>query len=323
MSVATSLLAVGFGLVVLGIGAESLVRGGVRLARNLGVTPLAVGLTVVAYGTSAPEMMASVLAGLYRHPDITLGNVVGSNIANIGLILGMTALLAPFTVPFRLIRREVVFMFAVTLLFYGMAWRGVFTRGAGVFLLAALGAFNVLSLWWARREPAGMQEEYCAYEEETIGGSTSPLSRDLALVVLGLVLLFAGGHFLVTGAVTIARKWGVSETVIGLTLVALGTSLPELATSIVAALRKEGAICVGNLVGSNLFNILGAVGLSASIRPFPAKPSLLVFEFPSLVLFTAAMGFVLLTGKRVRRGEGAFLLAGYILFMALLFLRTS
>jgi cation:H+ antiporter len=322
MSVATSLLAVGFGLVALGIGAESLVRGGVRMARNLGVTPLAVGLTVVAYGTSAPEMMASVIAGFYRHPDITLGNVVGSNIANIGLILGVTALLAPFAVPFRLIRREIVFMFAVTLLFYGMAWRGTFTRGAGVFLLVALGAFNVLSLWWARREPASMQEEYCAYEEETVGGAPSPLSRDLALVALGLGLLFAGGHFLVTGAVTIARKGGVSEIVIGLTLVALGTSLPELATSIVAALRKEGAICVGNLVGSNLFNILGAVGLSASIRPFPANPSLLSFEFPSLLLFTAAMGFVLLTGKRVRRGEGAFLLAGYILFMALLLLRT-
>jgi cation:H+ antiporter len=291
------------------------------MARTLGVTPLAVGLTVVAYGTSAPEMVASVVAAAYRHPDITVGNVVGSNIANIGLILGVTALLSPFAVPSRLIRREVIFMLTVTTLFGAMAWRGVFSRGEGIFLLAALAAFNVLSLWWARREPRSMQEEFCAYEEETVGAMSTSLSGDIALVAFGLGMLFAGSHFLVTGSIDIARRAGVSETAIGLTLVALGTSLPELATSIVAVLRRESAVCVGNLVGSNLFNILGAIGLSAAVRPFPVDPTLMGFEFPALFLFTAAMAFVLLTGRGVRRGEGAALLAGYALFMALLSLR--
>lgn len=323
MNVATSLLAVALGLAALGAGAESLVRGGARLAGTLGVSPLAIGLTVVAYGTSAPEMVASVVAALYRHPDVTLGNVLGSNIANIGLILGTTALLAPFAVHFRLILREVMFMLVVTLLFYGMALKGFFSRAEGVFLLATLVAFNLFSFWRAGREPSRMDEEYRTYEGERSLAAPSSLPRDVTLVAAGLALLFTGGHFLVSGAVFIARMTGVSDAVIGVTLVAVGTSLPELATSVVAALRGEGAICVGNLVGSNLFNILGAIGLSAVIRPFAASPSLMSFEFPLLLLFTAAMGIVLLTGKRVQRWEGALLLTGYLLFMALVLLRSA
>ena len=316
MNTATSVLAVVFGLAALAAGAEALVRGGARLARTLGVTPLAVGLTIVAYGTSAPEMVASVVAAIYRHPDVTIGNVVGSNIANIGLILGTTALIAPFAVPSKLIRREVVFMLMVTVLFTLMALGGPFSRGSGIFLLIALVAFNLISLWWARREPAHMQEEYCVYEEQVLAPKSYPLSVDAGLVAGGLVLLFAGGHFLVTGAVFIARQWGVSDAVIGISLVAVGTSLPELATSVVAALRGEGAICVGNLVGSNLFNILGAVGLSAAIRPFEASPAVVKQDFPVLLLFTAGMSFVLLRGKAVGRLSGFLLLAAYLIFMA-------
>ncbi len=321
MNTATSMLAIVLGLAALTAGAEALVRGGARLARTLGVSPLAVGLTIVAYGTSAPEMIASVVAALYRPPDVTLGNVVGSNIANIGLILGVTALIAPLAVPSRLVFREVVFMLLVTGLFYGMALAGAFSRTSGFLLLFSLLVFNIISLWWARKEPERMQEEYCVYEEEVMVPKKYPLFIDIILVALGLALLFGGGHFLVTGAVFIAREMGIGDAMIGITLVAVGTSLPELATSVVAALRGEGAICVGNLVGSNLFNILGAVGLSAVIRPFAANPDLVRRDFPVLLIFTAAMGFVLLTGRRIGRWEGFVLLAGYLVFMATVVLR--
>lgn len=321
MNTATSVLAVVLGLAALTAGAEALVRGGARLARTLGVSPLAVGLTVVAYGTSAPEMIASVVAAVYHHTDVTLGNVVGSNIANIGLILGVTALIAPLAVPSKLVFREVVFMLLVTGLFYGMALGGSFSRMGGILLLLSLLAFNIISLWWARKEPARMQEEYCVFEEEVMVPKKYPLSVDMTLVAVGLALLFGGGHFLVTGAVFIAREMGISDAMIGISLVAVGTSLPELATSVVAAVRGEGAICVGNLVGSNLFNILGAVGLSAVIRPFAANPALVRQDFPALLLFTAAMSFALLTGRRIGRWEGFVLLSGYLAFMAIVVLR--
>jgi len=277
---------------------------------------MVIGLTVVAYGTSAPEMMASLVAAVYGNHEITVGNVVGSNIANIGLVLGLTGALFPFNIPFALIRKESLFMAAVTVLFFAMAFWGPFGRAQGVIFLLLLALFNILTLQWARKSPGKVQKEYEEFEAEVVQEENGVLGRDLALVAAGCLLLFAGGHMVVKGAVLIAAKAGVSESVIGVTLVAVGTSLPEMVTSVVAVRRGEAAICVGNLLGSNLFNILGAIGLSAVISPFGVKVSMLRFEFPMLLIFTVAMTLVMLTRGRVTRGEGILLLAGYAAFTA-------
>lgn len=309
------------GLVGLTAGAEWLVRGASRIARTLGVSPLVIGLTVVAYGTSAPEIIASVVAAIEGHPKVTLGNVLGSNIANIGLILGLTALIAPFSVALRLMKRELPFMMVVTLMFIGLAYRLVIDRMTGVLFLLLMVVFTWLSLRWSHKESQQVKDEFESYEEASGVEESSPLGKSVRLTLAGLLFLFVGGHLLVVGAVAVARSAGLSEVIIGLTLVAVGTSLPELATSVVAARRGEADIMVGNLVGSNLFNILGALAISATIRPLAVSPALLKFEFPALLVFSIFMVVVLLTGRRVTRLEGGFLLVAYAVFIALLFLR--
>ncbi len=319
MSLNTSLAAIVGGFAALTVGADLLVRGGARAARTLGISTLAVGMTVVAYGTSAPEMVASLVAAVYGHTDVTVGNVVGSNIANIGLILGFTALSAPFSMPFASIRREVVFMLGVTAVFLALALAGGFGRIAGLALLGSLAVYNIVSLRWARREQPELRKEIAAFEYEVTAGRKPALLRDLPLVVTGLALLAAGGHFLVIGAVAIAQRAGVSEAVIGVSLVAVGTSLPELATSVVAALRGEVAISVGNVVGSNIFNLLGAMGISAAIRPVVTDPSRMRLELTALLVFTVAMAAVLRTGQKIGRLRGALFLGAYGIFMTAMF----
>ncbi len=320
MSWTESLLYFGLGLVALSFGAEWLVRGASRIAVVLRVSPLVIGLTIVAYGTSTPEMMASVVAAVRDRADITLGNVLGSNIANIGLILGLVALIAPLRVSMRLMRRELPIMVGVTLLFYFLAWRLYFGRFTGVGFLLGLVVFTVLVLRWARREPETIQAEYESYDRAGRRSEHPVLRTSILLAVGGMLVLFAGGDLVVRGAVPLARLMGISDIVIGASLVAVGTSLPELATALVAARRRQADIIIGNLVGSNLFNILGALGLSALIRPVQVAPSLLRFEFLALLLFTGAMAVVLYTGQRVSRAEGGVLLASYVVFMVWLFL---
>lgn len=320
MSWTYPLLFFGLGLVALSFGAEWLVRGASRIAVVLRVSPLVIGLTIVAYGTSTPEMMASVVAAVRGHADITLGNVLGSNIANIGLILGLVALIAPLRVSMRLMRRELPIMVGVTLLFYFLAWRLYFGRFTGVGFLLGLVVFTVLVLRWARREPETIQAEYESYDRAGRRSEHPVLRTSILLAVGGMLVLFAGGDLVVRGAVPLARLMGISDIVIGASLVAVGTSLPELATALVAARRRQADIIIGNLVGSNLFNILGALGLSALIRPVQVAPSLLRFEFLALLLFTGAMAVVLYTGQRVSRAEGGVLLASYVVFMTWLFL---
>ena len=319
MSLHVSLAFIAGGFAALTVGADLLVRGGARVARTLGISTLAIGLTVVAYGTSAPEIMASVVAAVYRHTDVTVGNVVGSNIANIGLILGVTAVSAPFSLVFSSIRREVVFMLGATVAVLALAAAGGFGRISGFLLLAALVVYNIASISWARREEPELRKEIAAFEYEATAGKKPALLRDLALVASGLALLLAGGHYLVTGAVAMAQRAGVSETVIGVSLVAVGTSLPELATSVVAALRGEVAISVGNVVGSNIFNLLGAMGISAAVRPVFLEPSRIRVELAALLVFTVAMVALLRTGRRIGRTHGLLLLAGYGAFLALVF----
>ncbi len=311
MSIPVAVVAAVVGLVGLTGGAEWLVRGSSRIATYFGVSPLVIGLTVVAYGTSAPEIVASLVAGLQGHPEVTVGNVVGSNIANMGLILGFAAVLAPFAVPPSVLRREVPIMVLVTILFYVLALQLEFSRVTGAAFLVLLVLFNVLSLRWGRADGAELGEDVRPRDG---------LVRGLVLTLGGLLVLLVSAHFLVQGAVTLARWAGLSEFIIGVTLVAVGTSLPELATSVIAGLRKETDLIVGNIVGSNLFNILGALGVSALVKPVAIDESLLGFEFIALVVITLLTTLFLFTGKRLTRMEGIGLLASYATFITVLFL---
>lgn len=248
------------GIILLYFGAESLVRGSSRLATRFGIPPLIIGLTIVAFGTSSPEFLVSLSAAIKGANDVAIGNVVGSNIFNIAVILGLTALFRPPSVHLDLIRREMPFMIAVSLMAFGLVWLGSVSRPAGILLFLVLCAYVTVSVRAARKVPdsglADLPED-----------PQMPIWLCSILIVAGLGVLIAGSHLFVTGAIGAARTWGVSEAVIGLTIVAAGTSLPELATSIVAAIKKESDIAIGNIVGSNIFNILGILGLTASILP--------------------------------------------------------
>ncbi|MGH9804138.1 MAG: calcium/sodium antiporter [Candidatus Acidiferrales bacterium] len=317
----TSLLLVALGLVGLYFGAEWLVRGAARLAAALRVRPLFIGLTVVAFGTSAPEFVVTVVAAVQGNSAVALGNVLGSNIANVGLILGVTALIAPVKVSLQVVNRELPVMVAATLVFYALAWRLEIGRVTGAFFALSLIAFTWLALRWAQRESAAVADEFRAYEQKEGLLRGFKVARDVALIVVGLAALVSGGHALVVGAVDLARRASISDAVIAVSLVAVGTSLPELACSIVAALRKEADIVVGNLVGSNLFNILGALGLAAAVRPLAVEAALLRFDFIAMLIFSVAMAVVLRSGNVVSRVEGGALVLGYVGFVAALFLR--
>ena len=264
---------------------------------------------MVAYGTSAPEIVASLVAAATGYPEMTVGNVLGSNVANICLILGATAVVTPLAIAPTLLKRELPFLVAVTLVLGWLAFRLEIGRGAALVFIALIVVFNTLSLRWARADAAA----------DIPPPLESTLSRSSVLTMLGLGLLLGGAQLLVAGAVSIARTIGLSEFVIGVTLVAVGTSLPEIATSVVAGLRRQADLVVGTIVGSNVFNILGALGLSALIQPISIDPALLRFEFPALVGLTLVTALFLYTGRRLVRWEGFLLLAGYAGFIALLF----
>ncbi|MEE8199997.1 MAG: calcium/sodium antiporter [Candidatus Acidoferrales bacterium] len=307
------------GLAALYLGAEWLVRGAARLAASLGVRPLVIGITVVGFATSMPEVVVSTLAAFRGQTDTALGNIIGSSIANPGLILGIAALLSPLRSDLGLLKREGPVMVGVTVLVCGLAWTGVYTRWQGALLLAGLMVFLWFSLRWARREPPAVEAEFERLEARRRLLLQEPRARQVRLIVVGLVLLGVGGHLLVTSALALARRFGISEMVIAASLVAVGTSLPELATSIVAAARRQTDISVGNIIGSNIFNLLGVLGISALVRPIPVSVSVRNFEMVWLLGFAAATLLVLRTGHRISRFEGAALLTAYAAFLFFLF----
>ncbi|MEE9236013.1 MAG: calcium/sodium antiporter [Candidatus Acidoferrales bacterium] len=307
------------GLAALYLGAEWLVRGAARLAASLGVRPLVIGITVVGFATSMPEVVVSTLAAFRGQTDTALGNIIGSSIANPGLILGIAALLSPLRSDLGLLKREGPVMVGVTVLVCGLAWTGGYTRWQGALLLAGLMVFLWFSLRWARREPPAVEAEFERLEARRRLLLQEPRARQVRLIVVGLVLLGVGGHLLVTSALALARRFGISEIVIAASLVAVGTSLPELATSIVAAARRQTDISVGNIIGSNIFNLLGVLGLSALVRPIPVSVSVRNFEMVWLLGFAAATLLVLRTGHRISRFEGAALLTAYAAFLFFLF----
>ncbi len=304
------------GLVLLVLGAEWLVRGASQLASRAGIPPLAIGLTVVAYGTSAPELAVSVNAALSGQADIAVGNVVGSNTCNVLLILGLSALAAPLIVSSQLVRLDVPLMIAVSVGVIVLALDGNFGRVDGFILLAVAIGYTVLQLLLARRE-ASIDAD-AAPPEGSFGAS-------MAFVVVGLGLLILGSQFMVSGAVSIAQAWGVSELVIGLTVVAVGTSMPELMTSVVASLRGQRDIAVGNIVGSNLFNLTAVLGAAAVVAPdgVAIAAETLRFDLPVMAAVAMICLPIFFTGGVVARWEGALLLAYYVAYVTYLVLAAQ
>jgi len=296
---------VALGLVGLFLGGEFLVRGSVAVARSFAISPLLIGLTVVGFGTSTPELLVSVDAAWRGLPDIALGNVVGSNIANILLILGISALVWPIAVAGQSVRRDLLVMLAAALILLPFFYLGEVSRLAGVVLVAGLAAYLIVAYRAGRAQP----------EPDTEDGPSLSTGKALALVAVGLVALMIGARFLVDGAVAIARDFDISEAFIGLTIVAVGTSLPELATSLIAAFRRQSEIAIGNIVGSNIFNILGILGVTALITPIPVASRFLSFDLPAMLAASVALALLLLVWSRIGRLAGLGLLAAYILYV--------
>ncbi|WP_269523655.1 calcium/sodium antiporter [Coraliomargarita parva] len=300
------------GLAGLTFGGDWLTKGAAAISVNLKINPVVVGLTVVSIATSMPEMFTSLLAAR-GSPGLALGNIMGSNIANIGLILGLTALILPLRVQLRLIHREMPILLLVSALFTVFATGG-YARWEGLVLLGIAAAYLFFVVRWARQESADIQEEFFEAEDE-IQRLSVPVA--VVLVLLGALLLALGAKLLVGSSVEIASRLGASETLVGLTIVAIGTSLPELAASIAAVRAGHTDICAGNIVGSNLFNILLIGGATATFFPFPVNPAMLLVEFPSMLLLTVLLLLVFKTGHIVTRREGAFLLFLYLMVLSL------
>ncbi|MDQ2094735.1 calcium/sodium antiporter [Rhodalgimonas zhirmunskyi] len=272
----------GLGLVILLLAGDSLVRGAVNLSLRVGIPALIVSLTIVAFGTSAPELLIAISAVQDGAPGIALGNVVGSNTANVLLVLGIPALLATLHTSECHTKKTFLFMMGASVLFIALAFRGVFDLFAALILLAALGAVLTDSFLHAkrhRREAKALALEEADELEDLEGADPDmPWWKIIVFLVLGLVGLPLGAQLLVDSSIEIARMFGVSETVIGLTLVAVGTSLPELATTVMAAIRRQADVALGNVIGSNMFNLLAIIGIAALIGPIPVDPSFLRFD---------------------------------------------
>jgi len=315
------LLSFAAGLVLLVLGAEFLVRGASRLALSFGISPLVVGLTIVALGTSAPEMAVSIRAAHSGQVDIAVGNVVGSNVFNVLLILGACALVAPLVVHAQLIRQEVPIMVGASGLLWWLAADGALSRGECALLFGLLAAWTVFLIVQSRRQTKATNDEYAHALPEPEGRARNRLLQ-VAIVIVGLALLVAGSRLLVMAAVAFATALGMSELVIGLTIVAAGTSLPEVATSITATLRGERDIAVGNVIGSNTFNILGVLGLSGLVAPaaLPVAPGLLGFDIPVMTAVAVACLPVFVSGRTIERWEGAVFLFYYVAYVGYLVL---
>ena len=305
------------GIVLLYFGAEWLVGGAGGIAKAFGVSPLVIGLTVVAYGTSMPELVVSTLAAADGKSDIALGNVVGSNIANLGFILGLTALIRPPEVDGSLIRREVPVMVASAMLLPLLLWDGVITRVEGFLLLAAALTFTALLVRTARATPpSAALGGPAAAPEATVPAASKP--KLAALAAAGLVALLGGGKVFVDGAVHLALELGMSERLVGLTIVAIGTSLPELAASVVAALRGQSSLAIGNVIGSNIFNVLLILGGASVVSPIHESLARLKVDFGALALLSL-VAMTMMTRKRlISRAEGGLLVACYGAFIGVL-----
>ncbi|MHB8923506.1 MAG: calcium/sodium antiporter [Thermoleophilia bacterium] len=299
------------GLVLLAMGAEGLVRGSTGLALRRRVTSLAIGLTVVAFGTGSPELVLGIEAARAGNSGIALGNVVGSNISNVALVLGIAALVKPMRVRSELIRREMPLMIAVTLLLWVMLRDGGLSRIEGLVLVVGAVAYSVFSYLAARRgESVLVDVEF----DEALAGLKQPVWLDTLLLSAGLVSLLVGASLLLKGATSVAAEFGISQVVIGLTVIAVGTSLPELAASITSTIRNEADVAFGNVIGSNILNVLAVLGVVALIHPFEMN-GLRSLDLGVMVASAALLLPLMWRGWVLNRWEGAGLLAGYVLYM--------
>jgi cation:H+ antiporter len=308
------LLVGGFG--ALYFGAEWLVRGAARIAAAMGTSPVVVGLTLVSLGTSAPELVVGVIATLNNEGGLLMGNVLGSNLANIGLILGATAVIMPLAVADRVISRDVPIMILITIFVFPLVLDLEVDWGDGLIMLVLLFVYVGFTFWSAEEEIHTIKAEVGSLAEETDDGQTGPdWVRNLGLVVVGAAGLGFGGQAIVRAAIFLANELGASPEFVGLTIVAIGTSLPELVTSLVAAARKQADIAVGNIVGSNIFNITAVMGVSAVVRGYPVSESIVALQLPAVLILSVLVWPVVASGRRVRRIEGILLLAAYFGFM--------
>lgn len=308
------------GLITLVAGAELLVRGASRLAAALGISPLVIGLTVVAFGTSSPELAVSVQSAFNGSADIALGNVVGSNIFNVLFILGLSAIITPLIVHQQLVRLDVPLMIGLSILLFLLGLDGKIGFLDGAILFIGLIAYTGYGIWQSRREAKDVQQEYADEYAAPSGAKQPGMLVNLVFVAAGLGLLVLGSDWLVNGAVSLARLFNVSDLVIGLTIVAAGTSMPEVATSIMAAIKKERDIAVGNVVGSNIFNIMGVLGLSAMVAPdgINVAASALAFDIPVMIAVALATLPIFFTGNLIARWEGGLFLLYYVGYTAYL-----
>lgn len=324
-------LLLALGLTLLFVGGEFLVRGAVRLAEGFGISPLVIGLTVVGFGTSTPELVTSIQAAVAETPGIAIGNIVGSNIANILLILGLSALIFPIVVQSIALKRDGAVLLAVAAVFALLSALYPLTRPVGAVFVAALAAYVVFVIRYERRAGAGAHgavfDKAKALEEadtalapsQAHGTGRAPVRLvPLVLCVVGLALLIGGGKLLVDSAVALAQQMGISDTVIGLTIVAIGTSLPELITSLIAAVRRQADVAFGNIVGSNIYNILAIGGVTALIAPVAVPEQIVTFDNPAMVVASLLLLAFAMTGLRIGRREGAVLVLAYAVYVYLI-----
>lgn len=312
-----ALLAILAGFALLVWGADRFVTGAAAIAGNLGVSALIIGLTIVGLGTSAPEILVSTIAAWEGNPGLAIGNALGSNIANIGLILGLTALIAPIRIQSHMLKKELPVLFAITLIALALMWDGVLGRLDGVVLLAGL----VLVIFWLVRQGLKSRRDPLLSALDAEAPARIDMGPAVMWFLIGLTVLLVSSRMLVWGAVSIAHALGISDVVIGLTIVALGTSLPELAASIMSIVKGEHDLAIGNVIGSNMFNLLAVLGMPGIIRPgkFPAE--VLSRDYPvmiGLTLLMSIMAYGLRGPGHINRYEGAILLIVYLGYMAML-----
>lgn len=312
------------GLGSLIVGADVLIRGASRLALTFGIAPLVIGLTVVAFGTSAPELAVSVQAAVSNQANLALGNVVGSNIFNILFILGVSSIIAPLLVAKNLIRRDVPIMIGISIGVYLFALNKTISFAEGIFLVVLLISYIWFLIYQSRRSNKANKEEKSS-EIEIEKSSKYGSIKNIGFIILGLGLLILGSHWLVDSSVTFAKYFGVSELVIGLTIVAIGTSLPEVVTSIVATIKGERDIAVGNVIGSNIFNIMGVIGFAGVFSPngIEIAPSVISLDLPFMIAVALICLPIFITGGEISRLEGLLLFSIYVVYTVHLIFTAS
>jgi cation:H+ antiporter len=313
------------GLALLILGGESLVRGASRLATAIGISPLVIGLTVVAIGTGSPELAVCIQSVLWGQPEIALGNVIGSNICNVLLVLGISAMVAPLVVSRQLVRLDVPLMIGASILLFLLSLNGMLGRMDGLLLFAGIIAYMIFAIHQSRRETRAGNRSPAGEDGQPHPAAARGIAFSCFLVGAGVLLLVVGSRWLVDGAVRIAHLLGVGELIIGLTIVAVGTSLPEITTSVVASLRGQRDIAIGNVVGSNIFNILAVLGLCSMVAPggIGVPAAALRFDIPIMITVALACLPLFFTGNRISRWEGALFFGYYIAYTAFLILSAS